>query len=69
MSNFSSERKYNMIASHVDSFISVLMSGENPVLKIYESKADKQIFDLLIAAQNLALDIAISFEDKSKENS
>lgn len=67
MGNISNERKYRLIASRIDVFMIDLV-GKTATSMKFKNAADREIIDLLIAAQNKALDLAISFEDKIKEN-
>lgn len=65
MSNILNERKYRLIASRIDHFTSELKFGTD---MDFSDPADREILDLLIAAQSKALQISISFEDRVKEN-
>lgn len=67
MGNILNERKYRVISSCIDSFINSLYSDTECGLN-FSNAADKEILDLLIAAQSKALQISISFEDRVKEN-
>lgn len=67
MGNISEERKYKMMASRIDSFINDMYYDQMLGLT-FSDPADKEIIDLLIAAQNKALQLSISFEDRVKEN-
>lgn len=67
MSNIQQQRRYSLIAAYIDGFISDMVSDRDTDMK-FSDPADRQILDLLVAAQMKALDLAISFEDKIKEN-
>lgn len=67
MSNIQQQSRYSLIATYIDGFISDMVSDRDTDMKFY-NPADKEILDLLIAAQSKALQLSISFEDRVKEN-
>lgn len=64
MGNISNERKYRIVANLIDEFISDLIYDNGLNLQT----VDREILNLLMDAQNKALQISISFEERVKEN-